>query len=157
MRTHVYETALDLDSPRETVFEFFSDARNLERLTPPSLQFEILTPGPIRMAAGTLIDYRLRLHGIPFRWQSEIALWDPPNRFVDVQRRGPYRLWIHQHMFFARNEGTTIEDQVTYAVYGGQLAQHLFVARELNKIFAYRHRKLREIFQADKTPAGTVS
>jgi ligand-binding SRPBCC domain-containing protein len=158
MRTYVYETALSIHSPIATVFAFFSDAHNLERITPPSLEFEILTPGPIRMAAGTVIDYRLRLHGIPFRWQSEIAVWDPPNRFVDVQRRGPYRLWIHQHMFFARNEGTTIEDQVTYAVYGGRLAQRLFVARELNKIFAYRHRKLREIFQAsDKTAVGTVS
>jgi ligand-binding SRPBCC domain-containing protein len=157
MRTYVYESALFVHSPIATVFDFFSDARNLERITPPSLRFEIVTPGPLRMAAGAVVDYRLRLYGISFRWQSEIALWDPPNCFVDVQRRGPYRLWIHRHTFSTRNDGTTIEDQVTYAVHGGRLAQRLFVARELNKIFAYRHRKLREIFQADKTPAGTVS
>ena len=154
MRTHVYETEIFVDSPIAAVFAFFSDAHNLQRLTPPSLQFEILTPGPIQMAARTVIDYRLRLHGILFRWQSEIALWDPPNCFVDVQRRGPYRLWIHQHTFSAQNDGTKIEDQVTYSVHGGLLAQRLFVARELRRIFDYQHRKLREIFHAsDKTTA----
>jgi ligand-binding SRPBCC domain-containing protein len=150
MRTYVYESALFVHSPIATVFDFFSDARNLERITPPSLRFEIVTPGPIRMAAGAVIDYRLRLHGIPFRWQSEIALWDPPNRFIDVQRRGPYRLWIHQHTFSASNHGTTIEDRVTYAVHGGRLAERLFVAPELDKIFDYRRRKLREIFPASE-------
>ncbi len=88
----------------DEVFDFFADAGNLELLTPPWLHFEILAPSPVEMREGTLIDYKLRLHGVPIRWQSEITVWQPPFRFVDRQRRGPYRLWVHTHRFESLSE-----------------------------------------------------
>lgn len=128
--------------PLEDVFEFFSDARNLERLTPPWLNFEILTPSPVEMHAGTLIDYRLRLRGVPIRWQSEITVWQPPFRFVDRQRKGPYRLWIHTHRFEPISGGTLVTDMVDYAVPGGAAAERFFVRPDLERIFDYRARQL---------------
>ena len=86
-----------LPQPRERVFALFADAFELERLTPPWLSFSVLTPAPIQIAAGTIVDYRLKLHGLPIRWQSVISEWEPPARFVDRQLRGPYRRWNHEH------------------------------------------------------------
>jgi ligand-binding SRPBCC domain-containing protein len=103
------------------------------------------------MRVGPLIDYRIRLHGTPLRWRSEITTWEPPLRFTDEQRRGPYRLWIHQHLFRADGEGTIAEDKVEYAVLGGSLVKRFFVAPDLERIFAYRRQKLSEIFGK---PAG---
>jgi ligand-binding SRPBCC domain-containing protein len=133
----------------EPAFAFFANAHNLELLTPPWLHFEILTPGPIAMHKGTRIDYRLKLHGLPLYWQSEITLWDPPRCFVDEQRRGPYRRWVHAHEFAAQGESTVVCDRVQYAVFGGGLVQWLFVEPDLKRIFAYRGDKLREAFAAD--------
>jgi ligand-binding SRPBCC domain-containing protein len=146
MKTYTFETEQWLPRPREEVFAFFADARNLERLTPPWLRFELLTSGTLALGMGAVIDYRLRLHGIPIAWQSEIAVWEPPARFVDVQRRGPYRRWRHEHAFVERDGGTLVRDRVEYAVPGGDLVQKFFVAPDLEKIFAYRHRRLQEIF-----------
>jgi len=146
MKTHSFKTELWLKRPPDEVFSFFSDARNLERITPPWVRFEMLTPGEIPMRVGTLIDYRIRVHGVPLRWQSEITAWEPGRRFVDEQRRGPYRLWIHEHRFSDKNGGTLITDIVTYAVPGGPLVNKLFVANDVAKIFEYRKRKLEEIF-----------
>jgi ligand-binding SRPBCC domain-containing protein len=109
-------------------------AGNLETLTPPWLRFEILTPLPIQMRRGTLIEYRLRLHGIPFRWQSEITAWEPPQRFVDEQRRGPYRQWIHEHTFTERDAGSEVRDFVRYSVLGGCLVDFLFVQHDVRRI-----------------------
>jgi uncharacterized protein (TIGR01777 family) len=131
--------------PIEEVFHFFSSASNLERITPPWLKFEILNPG-VEMRRGALINYRLRLHGIPLRWQSEIVDWDPPYRFVDVQRRGPYTLWVHEHRFDDRDGGTTVHDIVQYASRGGTLLRELLIARDLNSIFRYRKARLKEHF-----------
>lgn len=128
------------------VFPFFADARNLEAITPDAVRFEILTPPPIVMRVGLRIDYRLRIQGIPIRWQSEITAWDPPRRFVDEQRRGPYRLWIHEHSFEERDAGTIVRDQVQYAAPGGPLVERLLVRPRLRRIFAYRHARLRERF-----------
>ena len=101
-----------LPRPREDVFRFFSDAANLDALTPPWLHFQILTPD-VPLRAGARIDYRLRLYGIPIRWQSEISVWEPPHRFVDEQRRGPYRSWVHEHRFTPLAGGRTLaEDQI---------------------------------------------
>jgi hypothetical protein len=146
MKTHSFNTEMWLKPPLEEVFSFFSDARNLERITPPWVRFRILTSGEIPMRLGALIDYRIRVHGVPLRWRSEITLWEPGRRFVDEQRRGPYRLWIHEHRFSAKDGGTLVEDRVEYAVPGGALVNRLFVANDVAKIFEYRKRKLEEIF-----------
>jgi ligand-binding SRPBCC domain-containing protein len=146
MKTHTLRTELWLPRPVKDVFPFFADARNLETLTPPWLSFKVLTQGEIEMAPGTIIDYRLRVHGIPIRWRSEIKVWEPNRRFVDEQRRGPYRLWIHEHSFTDREGGTLAEDKVEYAVPGGALVHRLFVQKDVRSIFDYRAEKLRELF-----------
>jgi ligand-binding SRPBCC domain-containing protein len=142
MKTHKFKTEICLPQSRATVFLFFADPQNLEDLTPRWLHFEILTPLPLPMKAGVLIDYRLRLYGIPIQWQSEISVWEPPYRFVDRQIRGPYRTWIHEHTFAELSGGTMVGDTVEYAAPGGILVQKLFLARDLNRIFAYRHERL---------------
>ena len=138
---HVLERVQRLAPPPEEVFPFFSDAGNLERITPPWLGFRIVTPQPIDMHRGTLIDYRLKLHGVPLSWQTEIALWDPPRRFVDVQLSGPYRLWHHTHTFEPDGEGTLMRDVVRFALpLGplGEVARHVLVQRDLERIFDFR-------------------
>jgi ligand-binding SRPBCC domain-containing protein len=106
--------------PVSEVFSFCADAGNLDVITPPWLRFQILTPRPMAMRVGAQIDYRLRLRGLPLRWQSEITVWQPPHRFVDEQRRGPYRAWRHEHTFTAQDGGTLVGDRVRYAVLGGR-------------------------------------
>ena len=146
MKIFTLTNELWLPQSPDEVFPFFADASNLERLTPPSLRFRILTPPPIKMEVGTLIDYRIRMRGIPMRWQSEITVWDPPHRFSDEQRRGPYRLWVHEHRFTPQGGGTLARDIVQYAVLGGAIVQRLFVASELRRIFDYRNAALKEYF-----------
>jgi ligand-binding SRPBCC domain-containing protein len=132
------------------VFDFFSDAFQLETITPPWLQFAVLTLAPIRIEAGTIIDYRLRLRGVPIRWQSRISVWEPPRHFVDEQTRGPYRRWRHQHIFEVVDGGTLCRDIVDYAVPGGWLIDALVVRHDVLKIFSFRQTKLRELFPASK-------
>ena len=127
------------------VFAFFADARNLEELTPPWLKFQVVTPEPIVMHPGTLIDYKIRVHGIPIRWRTEIVTWDPPHRFVDVQLKGPYSLWHHTHTFEERAEGTLCLDDVRYRPFGGTLINTLFVRRDIDRIFAYRRQRLTDL------------
>lgn len=143
---HTVETYLFLTHPLEAVFPFFADAGNLEALTPPWLRFEILSPLPMVMRAGAIINYRLRIHGIPLHWQSEITVWEPPLRFVDEQRQGPYRKWIHEHTFAQCGNGCEISDFVNYSVPGGRLANQLFVKRDVRRIFEYRSRRLSVFF-----------
>ncbi len=144
--------SLDLEHwlPRQPgeVFDFYADAFNLERLTPPWLRFEVVTAEPITMQAGVEIDYRLRLHGLSLRWRSRITDWEPPHRFVDQQIRGPYRTWIHEHTFTPHQGGTLVGDYVRYDMIGGWLADRLLVRRDLRRIFAYRQERLAEIFGA---------
>jgi ligand-binding SRPBCC domain-containing protein len=116
-------------------------------MTPPWLHFEILTKGPIEMEEGALIDYRIRLRGVPLRWQTRIEVWDPPRRFVDIQVKGPYRRWHHEHVFEPRDNGTLCSDRVDYSVLGGTLMDRLFVRRDVEKIFEFRRKKLLELFQ----------
>jgi len=142
------ESEIWLPRPVAEVFSFFSDARNLEKITPPWLRFTVVTPEPIEMRPGTLIDYRLRVHGIPLRWRSEITVWEPPHRFADEQRRGPYRFWHHEHLFEERDGGTLARDRVDFGVLGGRLAERLFVRRDVERIFAYRQKMLEELFGA---------
>jgi ligand-binding SRPBCC domain-containing protein len=139
------DTEVWLPRPRDEVFAFFSDAANLEALTPPWLHFRILTRKPIAMHAGTLIDYSIRVHGLPISWQSEITVWDPPHRFVDVQRRGPYRRWVHTHSFGETDGGTTVGDVVEFDV-PFSFAAGWFVMRDVRKIFAFRKQALLKRF-----------
>ena len=138
MTLHTFTTLLWLPAARENVFSFFADARNLEAITPPWINFQILTPHPIRMHAGARIDYRMRIRCVPVTWQTEITAWEPAERFVDEQRRGPYRRWIHTHTFTEQDGGTLCQDHVEYAVPGGRLVNRLLVYPKVKKIFAYR-------------------
>jgi ligand-binding SRPBCC domain-containing protein len=131
-----FESEIWLPRPRDEIFQFFSDAANLEALTPPWLNFEILTPA-IVLRPGVRIDYRLRLYGVPLRWQSEITRWQPPDLFVDEQRRGPYRRWVHTHRFVEERGGTRVLDTVEFEVPFGWLAGG-FVMRDVRRIFAFR-------------------
>ena len=147
--------------PLPEVFAFFADAGNLEAITPPTLRFEILTPHPIAMRAGTLIDYRLRLFGIPFHWRTRIETFEPDVRFTDVQVRGPYRRWHHLHQFFATADGTQVVDTVDYVLpLGpvGALAHALFVRLMLDHIFDYRQACLGARFgrPPSRQPDGAV-
>lgn len=139
---HRLERELTLPAPIVDVFAFFSEAGNLELLTPSWLRFRITSPQPIEMRVGARIDYRLRVYGIPLSWTSEITAWDPPHRFVDEQRRGPYRSWIHEHRFEDCAEGTRVQDIVDYAVPGGALVAKLFVDRDLRRIFDHRREQM---------------
>ncbi len=136
-----------INRPLREVFPFFADPRNLEAITPPWLRFELKARGNLEMRWGLKIDYRLRLHGVPFSWRSEITVWDPPLRFVDEQVRGPYRQWRHDHRFEENDGRTLVRDHVDYAVPGGWLVQKLLVGREVDKIFEFRRRTLAEIFR----------
>ncbi|HYG63160.1 MAG TPA: SRPBCC family protein [Thermoanaerobaculia bacterium] len=146
LKVHEHRTEILLPRSREEVFGFFADAGNLQAITPDWLRFGILTPLPIEMRQGALIEYRLRLRGIPLRWKTGITAWDPPRRFVDEQLRGPYRLWVHEHTFREADGGTLVGDYVRYAVLGGTLVNKLFVERDVRRIFEYRQERLRERF-----------
>ena len=146
MRIFHFQSRLWLPRPRSEVFEFFSNALNLEGITPPWLQFRVVTAVPIQLHRGTEIEYRLRIRGVPIPWRSRITVWDPPHRFVDEQVCGPYRMWIHEHRFIEELRGTSCEDNVLCAPLGGALINKLFVERDVRKIFAYRSDRLREIF-----------
>jgi ligand-binding SRPBCC domain-containing protein len=143
---------------RDEVFAFFSDAHNLDRITPPFLRFRVLSPRPIAMQVSTRIEYSLRLRGIPLRWTSEITDWDPPNRFVDTQIRGPYWWWQHEHRFEDLGDSTRVIDEVEYAPPGGRLVHALFVKRDLHRIFDFRTQSLAAIFArvSDKNDSPTT-
>ncbi len=142
MRVREFKTELWLPRPPEQVFPFFADAGNLDAITPPWLHFHIVTPWPIEMRAGARIDYKLRVRGLPLRWRTLIKKWQPPHRFVDEQVRGPYRQWIHTHIFEPHEGGTLTRDLVQYAVPFDFIAHPLFVRRDVERIFAFRQEAL---------------
>lgn len=146
-----------LPAPREKVFGFFADATQLETLTPDWLNFSVLTQVPISMHEGSLIDYKLRVHGIPLRWRSRITRWEPPYQFADEQIHGPYREWHHTHTFLEERGGTTCRDEVNYSFFGGKLIHALFVKRDLEQIFAFRTQTLKRIFSASTIQLATTS
>ena len=146
MKVREFQCELWLPLPPEQLFPFFADAANLDAITPPWLHFRIVTPTPIVMRAGALIDYQLRVRGLPLRWRTRINLWEPPHRFEDEQLRGPYRLWIHEHTFEARDGGTLARDRVRYATPFDWLVHHSLVRPDIEKIFEHRSAMLRKRF-----------
>lgn len=152
-RDFVLHVEQSLPAPVTEVFDFFADAFQLEAITPSWLRFQIVTAGPIVMRPGLLIDYRLRLHGWPIAWRSEISVWDPPRRFVDRQLRGPYRLWHHEHTFAEQNGRTLVVDHIHYRVPGGRLINAWLVEPDLRRIFEFRQEVLRQRFDPGEKPA----
>lgn len=150
MPEHILQCKQIIEHPRDEVFEFFADARNLERITPPELQFHIITPQPIDIKKGTLIEYQLKLLGFRVKWKTEITQWNPPHDFVDTALKSPYRQWIHLHKFIVGENGETImKDVVRYRLPlepFGNLA-HWYVKKELNYIFDYRRKVVAEILK----------
>ena len=142
MTGFVLEREQLIERDLDELFAFFSDPRNLERITPPWLNFRVLECSTPEIREGTTIDYALRVHGIPLRWRSLISLWNPPYEFVDEQVRGPYRSWVHHHGFEQTPGGVLARDRVEYSVLGGALVNTLFVRRDLDKIFRYRQESL---------------
>ena len=134
------------------VFDFFSKPENLSVITPSKMGFKILTPSPIEMKEGALIDYTVKIIGLPIRWTTLITKYDPPNLFIDQQLKGPYSMWHHTHNFKKLNDNETlIEDIVVYSVpysFIGGLIHSLYIKRDLEKIFSYRSKKIKEIFNS---------
>jgi ligand-binding SRPBCC domain-containing protein len=150
VKAHTLRREQSIPASIGRVFDFFSKAENLEVLTPPWLGFRILTPVPVEMKTGTRIDYRIRLALVPVGWTTRISVWDPPRRFVDVQERGPYRLWEHTHRFEPNGNGVRMTDEVRYALPLGVLGSviHAAVVRSaLRRIFDYRFARVRDRFE----------
>jgi len=150
MTEHILERTQIIERPRGEVFEFFADAGNLERITPPELNFHIITPQPIDIKKGALINYQLKLRGIPIRWKTEITEWNPPHDFVDTALKSPYKQWIHLHIFEENGESETImKDIVRYRLPLEPLGDiaHFYVKKELAYIFDYRYKVIEEIFR----------
>src|SRR5262245_60058412 len=147
---HVLTREQFVRRPLAVVFGFFANAANLERLNPPFLNVRILTPMPIEMRAGALIEYRLRLFGVSLRWKTMIESYEPGHRFVDVQLRGPYKVWRHEHEFEPLADGTLVRDRVTYSLpFGalGELVRASFMDRMLERIFDYRAKRIEQLEQ----------
>jgi len=156
VKTWRLQSTLWVPHPPAQVFPFFSDAANLGLLTPDWLSFRILTEMPVEMRVGAKIDYRITLRGIPLRWQTRIARWEPCSAFADEQLRGPYAVWHHTHTFTPQDGGTVIGDEVVLRPRGGVLAPLVmrFVKRDLSRIFEYRAQVMAERFGGSEDRAS---
>jgi ligand-binding SRPBCC domain-containing protein len=140
--------ALWLPRTVDDVFPFFAAAENLNLITPPWVNFRITSPLPITMQVGARITYVIRLKGLPVTWETEITAWEPGVRFIDEQRRGPYRQWMHEHTFESADGGVWCRDTVDYIPPGGALVNRLFVQPDVFRIFSYRHQAMRRLLGA---------
>jgi ligand-binding SRPBCC domain-containing protein len=150
MHTYLLEREQWLPRPVEEVFHFFSRPENLQEITPSWLEFRMVKT-PEVLTAGSLIHYRLRWHGLPIRWTTEISQWNPPHGFVDREVSGPYALWNHEHWFVAHAGGTTMRDRATYALplgWIGRMAQWAVVKRDVDGMFDFRAKAMRRLFGA---------
>jgi len=151
MKLYTLRREQTVKAPLEEVFRFFEQPDNLEKITPDSVGFNILTPRPIKMQVGAVLDYTIKLLGLPVRWTTQITEYEPPYRFVDVALRGPYSFWHHTHTFEAGGQGTVMTDVVRYALpfgYLGGITHALWVRRQLNQIFDYRSRIIQRMLEA---------
>ncbi len=154
MAVHTLHTKQIIRATRQEAWDFFSNPRNLAKITPPELGFEIISPDlPPSMRAGMMIAYRVRpLLGLPMTWLSEITLVEPGVRFIDEQRVGPYAVWHHEHEFHDLGDGRIeMEDKATYVLPFaplGDLAHAWLVKPQLKRIFAYREKAVRELFDS---------
>jgi len=152
MKVYELNVTHQIDAPLDKVFDFFSKPKNLSEITPAKLGFNILTPSPIKMEKGTLIDYTIKLAGIPLRWRSLITEYDPPKKFVDEQLNGPYSYWHHTHSFRAVNSGVEMNDVVRYAIPMGIIGRFMhaiWIKRDLNKIFNHRKQVIDNLLAAE--------
>ena len=155
MRVHVFSAEQRVARPLPEVFDFFAKADNLQRITPPWLSFSLIGQTPDELCTGTRISYRLKLHGLPIRWVSQIDAVEPERLFVDRQLSGPYKLWLHQHSFEADGDDTIVRDLVRYQLpfgLAGAFAHLVFVRRDIERIFEYRQRAIRELLESPEPP-----
>ena len=148
MKPHILIRETVLNGSIEEVFDFFSKAENLDKITPPILGFRIITPLPVEMKNGTLIDYKIKLNGIPFNWRTEITKWDPPNCFEDTQLKGPYKMWHHQHHFKEVDGGVEMTDILHYEIpfgFIGNFLNTLFIEKKIKAIFEFRTTALEKL------------
>jgi len=150
MKLYTLESNQFINKPIEEVFQFFSKPENLSVITPAKLGFKILSPNPIKMEVGRLIDYNIYLLGIPIHWRTLITDYEPPNMFVDQQIKGPYAMWHHTHTFHKVKGGVEIKDRVVYSIpfgFLGRLLNYLWIKRDLNNIFLHRKKVIDKLFE----------
>ena len=150
MKLYTLESNQFINKPIEEVFQFFSKPENLSVITPAKLGFKILSPNPIKMGFGRLIDYNIYLMGIPIHWRTLITDYEPPNIYVDQQIKGPYAMWHHTHTFHKVKGGVEIKDRVVYSIpfgFLGRLLNYLWIKRDLNNIFLHRKKVIDKLFE----------
>ena len=149
MKARTLHRTTIINESREEVFKFFSTPGNLDRITPPSFAMKKTWMSTEDIRKGTLIDYKIKVNGIPLKWRTEITVWEPPYRFIDVQLKGPYRIWIHEHIFEQQGNRTVMHDHVQYLSPGWfiePLIEKWYIRKQIDSLFDYREQRLNEIF-----------